>query len=343
MASLKIGIIVRFISDSVLSGFTTAAGILIASSQFKHLLGMSIPRVPFFSTLGYILTHLTSINLLALVVGIGGIFLLSLFKDFNKKLCKNVPLPEQLLLLALATFVSWLFDLEETPVLPPAVSMASSATGFVSAAALNGTAAAAAGGGRGQVSAMVASAMAAGNATAARRRFFSLAVVGDVPSGLPRLIPPPLSFDLIGKMMYPALVVGVFSFILSISIVRTFALQYEYETDSNQELYALGVANIAGAFFLSYPVAGSLSRSALVSTSAQAHCTPLHGVFTTLLVVLTLLVLTPAFYPMPRTCLASIVFMAVKSLFDVKRPKFLYKVKRSGVCMPVSPSLSHSH
>ena len=113
------------------------------------------------------------------------------------------------------------------------------------------------------------------------------------------------------------------------SIARTFALQYEYATDSNQELYALGVANIVGAFFLSYPIAGSLSRSALVAETAQAHCTPMHGVVTACLVLLVLLLLTPAFRPMPRACLASIVFMAVRSLFDLRKPIELYRVKRA--------------
>jgi len=150
-----------------------------------------------------------------------------------------------------------------------------------------------------------------------------------VPSGLPSFVLPPFSFDLTISMMQPAVVVGLFSFILSMSIVRTFSLKFDYKTDSNQELIALGVANIAGAFFLAYPVAGSLSRSALVASGSGATSTPLHGLFTSLLVLLVLLLLTPTFRPMPRACLASIVFMAVKSLFDTSKARFLYKVKSS--------------
>ena len=172
-----------------------------------------------------------------------------------------------------------------------------------------------------------------------RRQLFSLPVVGEVPSGLPSFVLPPFSFDLFWKMIQPAIVVGIFSFILSMSIVRTFALKYEYSTDSNQELLALGMANIAGAFFLSYPIAGSLSRSALVAQSAQRECTPLHGLFTALLVLLVLVLLTPTFRPMPRACLASIVFMAVKSLFDLNKAKFLYKIKTS---KPASLLFSHA-
>ena len=147
-----------------------------------------------------------------------------------------------------------------------------------------------------------------------------------------------------------------------------------YETDSNQELLALGLANIAGSFFGSYPIAGSLSRSALVSTTAGPTCTPMHGVITAGMVLLVLVLLTGTFRPMPNAVLASIVFMAVrihacvaphrpvgacvstptgvdmpcactraharprpsarsppqvKSLFDISRARFLYRVKRS--------------
>ena len=128
-------------------------------------------------------------------------------------------------------------------------------------------------------------------------------------------------------MAWPALVVGLFSFILSMSIVRTFALQHEYHTDSNQELIALGLANLLGAFFGSYPISGSLSRSALVSSTCGATCTPMHGVFTAMLVLVVLLLLTPTVRPMPKAVLASIVFMAVRPLFSIQKPRFLYRVK----------------
>ena len=301
MAAMNMGIIVRLISDSVLAGFTSAAAILISASQLKHLLGMPIPRAPLLDTLYFVATHLSQINPLAVTVGILGIGLLQLFKDLNKGLCKRVPLPEQLLLLALATLVTWLLGLEEQDAPSSLVSAAANASAAFSASDLPPP-----------------------------PRRFSLPVVGDVPSGLPHLAPPPISFDLVFDMLQPAIVVGIFSFILSMSIVRTFALKYDYVTDSNQELLALGLANIAGAFFLSYPVAGSLSRSALVASGSGPDCTPLHGLVTSLLVLVVLLVLTPTFRPMPRACLASIVFMAVKSLFDTSKARYLYRLKTTG-------------
>lgn len=289
----------------VLSGFTSAAAVLISASQLKHLLGMHLPRMPFLHTLHHIATHLEEVNLLALAVGLAGVGVLSGLKALNKKLCPAVPLPEQLLLIVLATLLCWATGLE-LPLSPPPPPSALAANASLAAPP--------------PPPLLPAPPLP---------RFF-LPVVGRVPSGLPRFTPPPVwEWELVGAMLKPALVVGTFSFILSMSIVRTFALKYEYTTDSNQELLALGAANIIGALFLSYPAAGSLSRSALVSTSAGPACTPMHGVFTALLVLLVLLLLTPAFRPMPRAVLASIVFMAVKGLFDIERPRFLFRVKMS--------------
>ena len=278
MAALRLGAMANLLSDSVLSGFTAASALLISASQLKHLLGLPIPRGTLLQTVFYAITHAADVNVGAVAFGLGGVACLVLVKRLNKRCCPKIQIPEQLLLLILATAVSALTSADLPPV--------------------------------------------------------SLPVVGYVPSGLPAPRLPPLieghpwTFDddeLLPKMVKPALVVGVFSFILSISIVRTFAIKYEYQVRDDQELVALGLANLAGSLLLSYPTSGSLSRSALVSASCGAECTPMHGVFTALLVLLVLLFLTPAFRPMPRAVLASIVFMAVRSLLDFRKPRFLWR------------------
>lgn len=115
MAALNMGIIIRCISDSVLSGFTSAAAILISTSQLKHLLGIHIPRGSLPPTLLYVFQHLSDVNLAAVGMGAGGVVLLHYSKAWNKKYCPKIPIPEQLILLVLATFVSGLFALDEAP------------------------------------------------------------------------------------------------------------------------------------------------------------------------------------------------------------------------------------
>ena len=217
MAAFNLGILAHFISDSVLAGFTSAAAVLICASQAKHLLGMHIPRGSLLAAGRHVAAHVSEVNLAALAIGVLGVGLLVGAKRLNRRLCPSVAVPEQLLLLVLATLGSSVFRLEDAGV----------------------------------------------------------AVVGEVPAGLPT----PRG-DLLGQwtgamlvqLVRPALVVGLFSFLLSISIGRTFAQRYEYSVDANQELIALGVANILGSFFLAYPIAGSLSRSALVASASGADC-----------------------------------------------------------------------
>ena len=124
-------------------------------------------------------------------------------------------------------------------------------------------------------------------------------------------------------LLQPALIIGVFSYVLSMSIVRATASKFNYAFDANQELVALGVSNLVGSCFGSYPVSGSLSRSMLVATAGGREVTPMHGVVSASLVLLVLLLLTPLFANLPYAVLASIVFMAVRSLIDPAKPRAL--------------------
>ena len=89
---------------------------------------------------------------------------------------------------------------------------------------------------------------------------------------------------------------------------------------------AFGLATAVGSFFCAYPAAGSLSRSSLVANACGRECTPLHGVWTAGVVFLVLVALTPAFRTLPYAVLASIVFMSVKSLFDMEKPRQLRRL-----------------
>ena len=297
MAWLKLDIVVvSFLSEPVLSGFTTASAILIAASQLKHVLGLPIPRAQLPQMLLYTYNNIYDANGSAIVFGVMGVLVLDWLKRLNKWLCPNLPIPEQLLLLTGAIIICYKLydDVAEAPPSPE--------HGWTSHW---------------------------GKLQASDSHFWPPRLVGVVPAGLPSpKVPPLFNLELVGQLLLPSLVVGLFAYILSMSIVRTMAIKYDYATDSNQELVAFGFANLAGAFFSAYPAAGSLSRSALVATSCGASCSPMHGVWTALIVLLVLVALTPAFRTLPYACLASIVFASVKSLLDFGTPRRLWKLNR---------------
>lgn len=149
--------------------------------------------------------------------------------------------------------------------------------------------------------------------------------VGALPDGLPE---PSwvhaLSWDNIKTAFPAAATVSLLGFIESISVAKQFAAKRQYHISVGQELLALGVCNLGGAFFQAFPVTGSLSRSA-VNFQAGSR-SPLSSLFTAGLISLTLLFLTPAFRYTPLFVLASIVVSAAVLLIDYEEVIFLFKI-----------------
>lgn len=105
-----------------------------------------------------------------------------------------------------------------------------------------------------------------------------------------------------------------------IAISKSFGRVNNYKINPNQELIAIGVTNTVGTVFNAYPATGSFSRSALKSKSGVR--TPLAGIFTSLVVVVALYGLTPAFYWIPSAGLCAIIIHAVADL--VAKPYQVY-------------------
>ena len=137
-------------------------------------------------------------------------------------------------------------------------------------------------------------------------------LVGAIPPGLPKLTIDqwsPLSQQL-WVMVASIVIVG---YVQSFSIAKAIAYKRGYEIDSSQELIGLGVANIVGSMFQSFPVTGAMGQSA-VSDDIGAQ-TGMAGVVTTVVVIIVLLFLTPIFEYMPLTVLAAIVISFVLGMF----------------------------
>jgi len=112
----------------------------------------------------------------------------------------------------------------------------------------------------------------------------------------------------------------------SFAVADTYARKHNRKIDANQELFALGLSNIFGSFFNGYPVTGGFSRTA-VNEGAGAR-TSLAAIISSLIVLIVIFLLTESFEYMPNTILASIVFVAVSSLFDFHAFSMAWKVAR---------------
>jgi len=261
---LRMGFIVSFLSKPVISGFTSAAAIIIGLSQFKYLLGISLPQsnklhVVFQS----FINSEAPVHIPTLIIGTVSILLIIAVKKWNNKF------PSALLAVALG--IGWVYfnQLNEKGV----------------------------------------------------------AVVGLIPEGLPPFQVLSFEIETIKQLLPTALTLALVAFMEAISVAKAIEEKHKnYTIDPNQELIALGTANIVGSFFQSYPTTGGFSRTA-VNDQAGAK-TGMAALITSLIVGLTLLFFTHWFFYLPKAVLASIIVVAVVNLIDFKFAFRLYKNRR---------------
>ncbi len=151
-------------------------------------------------------------------------------------------------------------------------------------------------------------------------------VVGALPSGLPHLAAPGLRPREVDGLIPLAFACLLLSYVESVSAGRAIAATHRQEIDARQELLGLGAANLAAAFFQSYPLAGGLSQST-VNDKAGAR-TPLALVFASVTIGVCLLFLTGMLASLPNVVLAAIILSAVKGLIDVRGLRHLWSVSR---------------
>lgn len=269
LGAFRLGFLVNFLSHPVISGFTSAAALIIGISQLKHLLGIPIGRSHHIhEILLEAIEKIASVNIPTLLIGLGGIALIIAVRKLNRSI------PGSLLAVVFGILVSWGLGLTEGGV----------------------------------------------------------KIVGEVPQGLPSFALPGFSFDLLGTLLPIALTISLVSFMESIAVAKAVQAKHKnYKVIPNQELIALGAANIGGAFFQSYPVTGGFSRTA-VNDQAGAK-TGMASIISAALIILTLLFLTPLFYYLPNAILAAVIMVAVFGLIDYKEPIHLWHTDRGDFWM----------
>ena len=156
-----------------------------------------------------------------------------------------------------------------------------------------------------------------------------VALIGDVPRGLPSITLPDLEFvrDNIAVIIPAALGLLLIGFSQTAGDARSFASKHRYRVDINQESVAQGMCNVGSGLVQGIPVSTSLSASSLADGSGAK--TQMASMTTGLMVVLTMLLLAPLFSDLPKPVLAAIIIEAVvMGMMDVPEMKRLYRVDR---------------
>ncbi|XP_014742923.1 PREDICTED: sodium-independent sulfate anion transporter [Sturnus vulgaris] len=248
MGLLHLGFILDFISFPVIKGFTSAASITISFNQIKNILGLQgIPR-QFFLQVYETLRRIGETRAGDAVLGLTCLAALAGLRAMKS----HVPRagPAEALAVRISHLIVW----------------------------ISGTA-------RNALVVLFAGLVAYSFQVMGSQPF---RLTGSIPQGLPAFRPPRFSLaapngtvpfqSLVQDMGVGLAVVPLMGLLETIAIAKAFASQNGYRIDPNQELLALGVANVLGSFVSSYPITGSFGRTAVNAQSGV--CTPAGGLVT---------------------------------------------------------------
>jgi SulP family sulfate permease len=154
----------------------------------------------------------------------------------------------------------------------------------------------------------------------------SMQVVGHIPPGLYTPQMPTVSMELVGKLISPAVTVALVTYILTINVAKAVGTKGDLAVDPNQELFALAGTSIVGGLTGSCVPSGSFSRTALILLLRPES--PMHCVYTALVVCMISLTMTGPLYHLPKATLAAIIFVALRSLLDWSRARALWRVSK---------------
>ncbi|KAL3996059.1 tripartite motif-containing protein 35 [Sarotherodon galilaeus] len=295
MALLRLGFLLDFISFPVIKGFTCAAAVTIGFGQVKNILGIQGVPQQFFLEVYYTFHKIPEARIGDVVLG----------------------------LICLALLVTLMFMKSSlTSDSDSTCSMYARKVVWAVATMRN-------------AAVVIAASLIAFSWETYGNHVFT--ITGKTTRGLPPFRPPPtsdttangtiVSFGEIVEDFGGGLAVIPFMGLLeSIAIAKAFASQNDYRIDANQELLAIGVTNIMGSFVSAYPVTGSFGRTAV--NSQTGVCTPAGGVVTSVIVLLSLAFLMPAFYYIPKASLAAVIICAVAPMVDYRVVAKMWRIRK---------------
>ncbi|KAM9362946.1 sodium-independent sulfate anion transporter [Symphorus nematophorus] len=297
MALLRLGFLLDFISFPVIKGFTCAAAVTIGFGQVKSILGLQ--RIPhdFYLEVYYTFYRIPEARIGDVVLGL---------------LC--------LTLLVMLLFMKTSLGSDDAPY--SSYSRVARKLVWTVATMRNAMV-------------VVGASFVAFSWEVSGHHVFT--ITGETTRGLPPFRPPPttdttangtvVSFREIVEGFGGGLAVIPFMGLLeSIAIAKAFASQNNYRIDANQELLAIGVTNIMGSFVSAYPVTGSFGRTAV--NSQTGVCSPAGGIITSMIVLLSLAFLMPAFYYIPKASLAAVIICAVAPMADYRVVAKMWRIRK---------------
>ena len=167
---------------------------------------------------------------------------------------------------------------------------------------------------------------------------YDLEVIGEIPRGLPELRLPDFSTVDIWALMPYAVGIAIVGFSDNILTARAFAAEKDEPIDANQELLALGAANIVNGLFQGFPVSTSGSRTVLGNTAGAK--TQVHSLVVIAIVVMVLLFAGPVLESFPEAALGALVMYAAVQLIDIEELRRIARFRKSELIITAATALA---
>ncbi len=165
-----------------------------------------------------------------------------------------------------------------------------------------------------------------------------VAVVGAIPAGLPHLVIPQVSVRDLGSLVASAVGIAIVGYSDSVLTARAFANRHNYKIDANQELLALGVANLGNGLMQGFPISSSGSRTVIGDSLGSKS--QLFSLVAMVAVILVLLFLRPLLALFPKAALGAIVIYAATKLIEVSEFIRLYRFRRSEFLLAIVTTIA---
>jgi len=264
---LRLGFLANFLSHPVITGFISAASIVIASGQLPSLLGFSASGDNLIILGASISNQINHIHLPTVLLSAITLLTLVLSRKYATRWLTSI---------GLSTFLAQTF----TRSIPALLVLIGTILIHLHLDLLSG-----------------------------------IKTVGHIPSGLPSIHLPIADLTMWKALLLPALLITIVGYVESISVAENLALKRKEHIDPDQELIALGAANLAACVSSGLPVTGGVSRS-VVNSDAGA-VTPAAGFFTAIGMAFATVIVAGLLSELPKFVLAATITVAVLSLFDI--------------------------
>ena len=165
-----------------------------------------------------------------------------------------------------------------------------------------------------------------------------LVLVGDIPQGLPSIKLPDVRASDVIELLPIAAGIALVGYSDNVLTGRAIGTRMGYRIDPNQELAALGVTNLCAGFSQGFPISSSASRTAVPASLGSKS--QLVGIVAAIIVVATLLFLSPVLAEIPQAALAAIIIGAAIAIIDVTGFGQLWSVSRAEFALAVTSALA---